>query len=60
MLRTVLSPTNCGEVKLQYIRDVGSSPMCGGEEEEISLSPASQLEVKSRSMCCDSFTVKKA
>ena len=46
MLRTVLSPTNCGDIKLQYIRASVSS---GGEEHEISHSRISQLEVGPRS-----------
>jgi len=43
-----MSPTNCGDIRLQYIRAVVSSSMKGGER-EISLSATSQLEVESRS-----------
>ena len=35
MLRTVLSPTNCDDIRLQYITASVSSSM-GGEENEIS------------------------
>ena len=42
MLRTELSPKNCGDIRLQYIK-AGLSSMGGEEEHEISHSPTSQF-----------------
>jgi len=59
MVRTVLSPINYGDIRLQYIRVVVSFPMCG-EEDEISHSPTSQLEFEPRSKGCANYAVKSA
>jgi len=55
---TMLSPTNCGDIRLQYSRAM-VSPICG-EEHEISQTPTSQWKVQPRSTGCDSVTVKSA
>jgi len=55
MLRTVLSQSNYGDIRLQYIRAGFAPPE--DVEHEISITPTAQLEVEPS---CASFTVKSA
>jgi hypothetical protein len=55
MHRTVLSPTNCGAIRLQYMRACVST--CCDVEHEISQTPTSQSDVSSSTGCAN-FTVK--
>jgi len=66
--RTVLSPTNCGDIRLQYImawsvQSVTSTVFrdsSGGEEHENSQTPTSKSGEVPRSIGRDKFTVKSA
>ena len=65
---TVLSPTNCGNIRLQYIKAWSAQGVTstvvrdssGGEEQDTSQMPTSQFGEFPRSMGLDSFTVKSA
>jgi hypothetical protein len=66
--RTVLSPTNWADIRLQYIMVLSAqgvsstvfSDSSGGEEHDTSQTPTSQFGEVPRSMGRDNFTVKSA
>ena len=66
--RMVLSPTNCGDIRLQYIMAWSTQGMTstafrdssGGVEDYTLQTHYSQFGEVPRSMGCDSFTVKSA
>jgi hypothetical protein len=66
--RTVLSPTNCGDIRLKYIMALSEQGVTStafrdssvGVEDYTLHTPNSQFGEVPRSMGCDNFTVKSA